>query len=309
MDLNSISLADVAFDAAADGIEPPSTLRARVLDTIDVAGHAPMPGAWADTTVSEQTNAVLAFVRTAAELSELLADLAPDEWEKHTVTPAGSVRGLAIHLLGIERYALGQLGRRPALDAPNRADHFPISRSAARDADQLTNDEIARAWWLEALEVTRACAELGPSAPVTLHHLPADVRGFLIVRTFELWTHGDDIRRANGRRLSSLDADRLALMSNGLVDVLALGMAFEGTEQPGRTARITLTGPGGGTFDIALAAGEPIGAPDTSVTMSVLDLCRVAARRLPIESAYMTVEGDHSLVEPMLAGAQAFAAD
>ena len=144
---------------------------------------------------------------------------------------------------------------------------------------------------------------------VDFHHLTLSVRGLLVVRTFELWTHGEDIRRANQRPPDPLDSERLALMSSGLVDVLAFGMAMSGTTRPGRTARITLTGPGGATFDVALAPGEPVGTPDAILTMSTLDLCRVAARQLPIATAPMSIEGDSSLVEPLLVGAQAFAAD
>lgn len=309
MDLNQIALAEIAFDTGSDGVVPPPALRTRVLGAVDTTGRRSMHENWVDDSLPVTTNAFTAFMRTAAELAELLGDLAPEEWELVTTTPAGSVRDLAIHLVGVERYALGQLGRRPPLHAPTREDHFPVSRSAAHDTAGLTNDEVARAWWLEAMEVVRACGELGPSERLVFHHLPVSVRGFLIVRTFELWTHGEDIRRASQRARNLLDADRLALMSGGLVDVLAFGMAISGTEQPGRTARITLTGAGGKTFDVALAVGEPVGTPDTTVTMSTLDLCRIAARQLPISAAGIDVRGDRSIVEPMLVGAQAFAAD
>jgi hypothetical protein len=131
----------------------------------------------------------------------------------------------------------------------------------------------------------------------------------LVVRTFELWTHDDDIRRAIKRPPNPLDADRLALMSSDLMNVLNFGMAMSGTTQPGRTARINLMGPGGGSYDVALAPGEIAGLPDITITTSVLDLCRVASNRLSVDEIDLAVDGDRSLLEPILVGASAFAAD
>ena len=103
------------------------------------------------------------------------------------------------------------------------------------------------------MELIRACAEVGPDHEVTYHHLAGSVRGMLVIRTFELWTHDDDIRRAVGLPLNELDDTRLALMSTALTESLAVGMALTGTTRPGRTVRIDVTGSGGGrSFDVAL---------------------------------------------------------
>jgi hypothetical protein len=131
----------------------------------------------------------------------------------------------------------------------------------------------------------------------------------LVVRTFELWTHDDDIRRAVNRPPNLLDDARLALMSSDLMNVLNLGMALSGTTQPGRSARINITGSGGATYDVALAPGETAGLPDITITTSALDLCRLAANRLTADLLDIDVEGDRSLLEPILVGATAFAAD
>jgi hypothetical protein len=132
----------------------------------------------------------------------------------------------------------------------------------------------------------------------------------LVVRTFEMWTHDDDIRRAVGLAPNQLDDDRLRLMSAALVGSLAGGMALMGTTQKGRTAHIELTGAGGGTsFDIALAYGDDAGPVDLAITVDALDLCRLASNRMPIDRIDLDVEGDSSLLEPVLVGATAFALD
>jgi uncharacterized protein (TIGR03083 family) len=248
---------------------------------------------------------------TAVGLFELLDGLTDDEWERRTAVGGGvTVRELVLHLVGVERYLLGQLGRRGTVAAPRREDHFPVSTAAAADLAGADGAQVARAWWLEAMALVAACAELGPDHEVAYHHLGGSVRGMLVVRTFELWTHDDDIRRAVGAPRNDLDDERLSLMSGALLDVLPFGLALAGTVQPGRTARITLTGPGGGrTVDAPLAPGEAPGVPDIVLEATALDLCRVAANRLPIDRIDVDVEGDRSLLEPVLVGATAFALD
>ena len=75
---------------------------------------------------------------------------------------------------------------------------------------------------VEVLELLTACAELGPDEPVRFHHLPG-TRGLMVLRTFELWTHGDDIRQAVGRPLDLLDEGRLSMMVSELMSALPSG--------------------------------------------------------------------------------------
>ncbi len=184
-----------------------------------------------------------------------------------------------------------------------------MSIDAASDLVALTGAELSRAWWLAVMAVIAACSERGPDYPVEYHDLPGTVRGLLVIRTFELWTHGDDIRTATGRVPNLLDDARLTLMSGELMRVLPLGMAMTGATRPGRTARIDLTGAGGRTTDVALAPGDELGHPDIVLRASTIDLCRLAANRLGLAQFESAVEGDRSLLGPILAGAGAFAAD
>jgi uncharacterized protein (TIGR03083 family) len=248
---------------------------------------------------------------TAAELGQLLGNLTPEDWARRTqVADGASVRDLVMHLVGVERYVLGQLGRRAPIDAPRAEDHFPVLRRAAADLEGADNAQIARAWWLEVMELIGVCAEVGPDHEVAYHHLAGSVRGMQVVRTFELWTHSDDIRRAVGLPLSELDDARLAVMSTALIESLAVGMALTATTRPGRTARIDITGSGGGrSFDVALSPGDTPGLPDLTIEASALELCRLASNRLTFDQIDFRVSGDRSLLEPVLVGAGAFAMD
>jgi MDMPI C-terminal domain len=99
-------------------------------------------------------------------------------------------------------------------------------------------------------------------------------------------------------------------MSSTLLGALAYGMDRAGTTQRGRTVRVDLTGPGGGaTFLSALSPEDQAGEPDLVIETSALDLCRVASNRLPVDALDVVVDGDRSLLEPVLVGAAAFAMD
>jgi uncharacterized protein (TIGR03083 family) len=184
-----------------------------------------------------------------------------------------------------------------------------VSRRAAAGLTDEPNETVSQTWWSEVLKLITACAELGPDHALTYHHLAGSLQGLLVVRTFELWTHGNDIREAIGRPADDLDEDRLSLMVGELMRVIPLGLALSGCPQPGRTARLQLTGMGGGNFDVALDPSTPVGTPDITLTADVIDLCRLAANRLSPDALDVIVDGDRRLLEPVLVGAAAFAAD
>jgi uncharacterized protein (TIGR03083 family) len=310
MDLTRTELLELGLDAlATDTAELPSGMGTRILGAALAAARPRIHPGWA--VAGAELTSHAAFIATAAELGRLLDGLTAEEWARPTQVAGGaSVRDLALHLVGVERYLLGQLGRRPPIDAPRPEDHFEVLRRAAADLDPLDDAAVARTWWLEVLNLITACGELGPDHDVAYHHLASPIRGLLTVRTFELWTHDDDIRSAVGLPPNLLDDARLSLMSSALVQALPLGMALAGTTQRGRTARIDLTGPGARTsFVTALSPDEVAGAPDITIETSALALCRLASNRLPVDRLDAMVEGDRSLLRPVLVGATAFAMD
>ncbi len=312
MDLTNDQLLGLSLDAAATGeAELPPTLVERVLS----GARRARPGWTAAWEVGDPRGreAAQAFVTTAGELGELVDGLAVDDWDRRTRLEAVTVRDLVRHLVGVERYMLGQVGGGPAWEAPRREDHWPVTRRAAADVAGLADRELPRLWWREVLELLAACGRAGPDHPVTYHHLAGTVRSLLVTRTFELWTHGDDIRQAIGEPLHLLDEARLGLMVGELMGALPWGMALAGTTRPDRKARFDLTGPGGGTFDVPLTPEEDRGAgrrpPDVTIRTGTVELCRLAANRLSVGELPMEVSGDGDLVRPVLVGAGAFAAD
>ena len=228
-----------------------------------------------------ELSAHAAFITGAAELASCSTRSTPDEWSQRTA----STRRATVRDARAAPRRRRALPARPARAArpdrrarPERPLPGPAARAAA-DLDDARDADVARTWWLEALAligVVRASSVPTTRSPTTTS--AARCGGMLVVRTFELWTHDDDIRRAVGLPLNDLDDERLALMSGALIDVLPLGMALAGTTRPGRTARIELTGPGGGrSFDVAARTRRDCAArPDLTIEASALDLCRLA---------------------------------
>jgi uncharacterized protein (TIGR03083 family) len=310
MDLTRTPLIELGLDLIeAAGTDVPAGMHDRILAAAMDATRPTIHAAWASAPGELSSHA--AFITTASELGDLLGALAHDDWTRRTEVDGGaSVRDLVQHLVGVERYLLGQLGRRDPIAAPTVADHFPVLRRASSDLDGAADADVARAWWLEVLQLIAASAELGPDQSVAYHHLSGSLRGMLVIRTFELWTHHNDIRRAVGLPTNELDERRLTPMSSSLMGSLSGGMALSGTARPGRTARITLTGLGRArTFDVALTPGGVAGDPDIVIEVNTIDLCRLAANRLSRDMIDVKVDGDRSLLEPILVGATAFAMD
>ncbi len=311
-DVNRDQLLAMAFDAAETaGRDAPTALWDRIAVATGRVGGGARPGRhrdWAQSDVSG-LSPLDAFAVTAAELGDLLSTLGEADWRRRTPMEHASVRDVVGHLVGVERYLLGQLGRRPALVAERREDHWPVSRQASADLSGAPGEAVTAQWWLEVMELMSVCSELGPDQPVRSLDLPGNVRSLMVLRTFELWTHGDDVRQAVGGALNLLDDARLSLMSSELMQALPIGTALTDQARPGQTARFCLTGSGGGTYDVPLAWGETPGPPDVVVTVSTIDLCRLAANRVHPDALDAEVRGDRSLLMPVLAAAGAFAAD
>jgi uncharacterized protein (TIGR03083 family) len=311
MELNQEQLLEVGFDSASSAVDGmPAHLSDRVANLGEGGStvKAPQHPGWSEPGAT-RISALSAFVDTAAELGTLLDTLAGEDWRQRTRVDGVAVRDLVEHLVGMERYLLGQLGRRPRLVADRREDHWPATRLAVADLVDEPNGVVTFRWWFEVMDLIGACGELGPDHPISYHHLAGNLHGLLVSRIFELWTHGDDIRQAIGQPLNLLDDARLTLMVSELMEALPIGVMLSGNALPGRSARFDITGSGGRTYDVALAFGEMPGAPDVIITADALELCRFAANRLGESELAPVVEGDGSLLDPVLVAVTAFAAD
>ncbi len=277
----------------------PAGLRERVLAAsrqARVAGH-PAPGA-------PEISPAEAFSRAADALYELLCALGDEHWQQ-PVLRGLDVQCLVGHLTGVEDDVHRCLSGDPEVaDASHVESTQPAAaRQAGRPVAQT------RAEWRRAagrtLDLVRARGDLG--AEVAVHGMRLPVCALLVVRAFELWTHDNDIRQAAGLPPSVPDASTLRLMTGLAARLLPQSAARTGLREP-TSVHLVLTGPGGGTWDIAVGEGRPDPVAVGIVTDAV-GFCRLVANRASPAELGLYVTGDPDRARGVLAAASALALD
>jgi uncharacterized protein (TIGR03083 family) len=250
----------------------------------------------------DPTPALLLFERQVASMTEFLVELEDDEWQLPVAPYQWTVHGLIAHLLVVERYMAGLVGLDvPAVGGPVD-DHLDMGASliAAELAGGFRGTFAA--WKSQAFE-TISAIRARPKAlddHVVFHRWPVSVESLLVARAFEVWTHADDVRRATARPMQAPLPHDLRAMSMFSVATLALLVPAELVKGP---ARIVLTGPGGGTFDLA----GPGDARAVTLVADVVDYCRAAARRIDIDELPAVIEGDREYAHALLTAARVLA--
>ncbi len=285
-----------AATALGEAVEPapPDELRSSVL--AQARQHPP--------TSVAATDPIALFATQVSALRQLLDELTEAEYRAPAAPYRWTVHGLIAHLLVIERYAAGQLGlAEPHPDGS--AGHLEIG--AAEIAEQLRHpgSRTAADWHAAATSaIEKIGADGGPALDdqVQFHNWPLSVASLLIARSFEVWTHADDVRRATGRPMVAPGAADLRAMSQFSVATLPLVFPLVAPDATFGGARVVLTGQGGGTADL----GDP-DRRDVLIAADVVDYCRLAARRIDIDDLDATIEGDRATAERLLAAARVFA--
>jgi uncharacterized protein (TIGR03083 family) len=246
---------------------------------------------------------VEAFIRTADAFHGTLGLLSGAQWQTPALRDL-DVQGLVGHLTGVEEDVHRGLAGDPGVSA---ADHVASTQPAA-DRQAGRPPDRTRAEWRRAADQTIdlvRTADLG--ARVAVHGIQVSLGLLLIIRAFELWVHEDDIRTAVGLPLSVPDPSVLALMTSAAAGLLPYAAAGAGLEDPVRV-HLVLTGPGGGTWDVAVGQGPS----DPAAVMIVADavaFCRLAANRITPAGLGAHVTGDADRAAAVLAAAATLALD
>jgi uncharacterized protein (TIGR03083 family) len=290
----------------------PGDLGSQILERAMSARRGGVPtGPWAATDIS----AVECGNRSAERLVTLLGELESHEWS----VPCGpydgwTVRDLVAHVVAVERHLTAELGAGepvadPAADYGEKA-HYNFTLPLVTELAQRSTDDLRDL----AIAALRRCSEAatGVDEPARAHRRitmagapTMSVGTALLTRTFELWTHAEDMCRALDRPLPVVDADQLRLLCDLAVRIIPLGVALLGGEGRDSSVRLVLSGPGGGAWTCALGAGSD--AIDALVVADGLGFCRVAAQRTTATELAPSITGDRSLAEVVLAGVAIFA--
>jgi uncharacterized protein (TIGR03083 family) len=279
-------------------VSVPAALRERVLQAslrARAAGRTvPAPA---------QISAAEAFSRTVDAFYRLLCALGDADWCRPALRGL-DVQGLVGHLIGVEEDV-----QRCLADDLGVADSDHVQSTQHAAARQAGRPPArTRAGWRRAanhtLDVVRAADDQHRQVAVHGMRLPLDA--LLVVRAFELWVHDNDIRAAVGYPPSIPDASTLHLMTALAARLLPHAAARTGLRQPA-SIHLVLTGPGGGTWDVAVGEVQP--GPAVAIVTDAVGFCRLAANRAGTADLDLHVDGDSGLASAVLAAASALALD
>jgi uncharacterized protein (TIGR03083 family) len=249
---------------------------------------------------------LVAYLNETGRFDALL-DAVPDDALDRRTFNGLTVRELVIHLAAMESSFAAVLG---ATTEPEITETEVEARTAAF-VERYRGRPLVdiRARWREAVDAVRRWAADPANAEAGVQwlalHFGRD--SLLVARSFETWTHTDDIRRALGQSLEPPGAGSIGLMAD--VSVRSIPAAMEVTERAHRdkTARVVLTGDGGGDWLIPLGFAETGETPDVALTADVVDWCRCVSERLAPEALAREVQGDPALADDLAAASSAFA--
>ncbi|MER6577786.1 maleylpyruvate isomerase family mycothiol-dependent enzyme [Nonomuraea sp. NPDC001023] len=256
---------------------PPPGLRTAVLSGAR-RRRAPAAGGVASVTVP--------YAEQVALMDDLLAELSPAQWDT-PIARHGTVRDLVGHLTANDATVAAFMGLPGAGAAPEH-------RRWREQAGALL-DRLSRAGEV-LLGVEVALAGVRPAR--------APLRQALIQRTFETWTHADDIRAATGRPPAPPRAGHVRLIAG--FGLALLPRALRGP-RPDVSVTVVLTGPGGGTWTVPLSRTPGAGAG--VISAGAVDFCRLVAGRWPPDTFPHASEGDRQLTRDLIRAAATLGCD
>jgi uncharacterized protein (TIGR03083 family) len=258
----------------------------------------------------EEIPGLEAFRRAINQMDALLADLGERDWRRPALRDL-SVQELIGHLVAAEEAFLN--GLEGFGETPDSSEHVSSTQVIAK-AQSGRPPAASRADWRERTARTvAACAERSPELVANYYGIVLPLDLLLVVRSFEIWVHHEDIRRSTGRPLQAPDDEVLARMVQLAAALLPIGLV--GAVGPGQEAsvRLVLTGTGGGAWDIPLGrfglAGAGFPAPGAVVIVDTPTFCRVVGNREDLQGSGSIVLGDVDLAEKLFVGAASLALD
>ena len=279
---------------ATEATEPPARLRAGVLDGALARRRGP-----ADPVID-------VYLSLSERFEDAVVDLPADALDVVTTNGLTAAQ-LVVHMAAQESLLAQHLGIPTVADVVEEDIEARTEALLPRFAGHAVDDALDL--WRDSVEANRAWAVANPDRDVAWRGLGLTRDDTLLVRAFEAWVHTDDLRRAAGLPEAPPEVRHLALMSDLARRILPLALAVAGGTHDGATARLVLTGPGGGDWLVALDGGEPAPAAraDVTVTADVLDWCRLVGDRVPPQAVRIELAGDESLGRELVAAAPALA--
>jgi len=215
-----------------------------------------------------------------------------------------TARDLVVHVAAQESL-LAQLVGTPTLDAVDEIEIDARTAAAIAAFDGHTLDDVVSEW-RAAVDANRQWALARQDERTEWRGLQLTRHDALVVRAFETWVHTEDLGRVGGLPARVPAPEHLALMTDLAGRSLGLSLALAGRERPGRTARLVLTGPGGGEWLVEMGGGDP-GSVDVTIVADAVEWCRLVGDRIASDDLEVEIEGDAALAGDLIASANALA--
>jgi uncharacterized protein (TIGR03083 family) len=245
------------------------------------AGQAPRLGQAGDDGDPAEVHRLLEQYRVQVdELDQLLSGLSQPQWLLPT-GPHRSVHDMMVHLCGNDGRVAAAAGE--DLLAPG---------------DLSSTSDVRLGWRGQAHAIMEVAARQGPQllrqevrlAGRTAVRRP--MREALVQRGFETWIHAEDIRATLRLPPRKPSAQQVSDIVSFALRLVPAAMDAAGRAHPHQAVRLVLTGVGGGTRLVGLAASPAPGSVVAELSLPAERFCRMIAGRLAASSANVEINGD-----------------
>jgi uncharacterized protein (TIGR03083 family) len=243
---------------------------------------------------------------TWSSIIDLGHQLSPEDWELPTDCPGWTVKDVASHVIGTERFLQGlppadaDPGERPHVRNPLGAmnEREVEARRGRSGAEVLAELEEVVALRLSTLragdDAYFAQDALTPTGPGTL-------LDFLNIRVLDCWVHEQDMRRAVGRP-GHVDCGAAQHTIDRMLRTVPMVVGKRAAAPDGATVVLELTGPVERTVGITVEGGrakivDSVPAPDVRLAMDSETYVVLANGREPASARadQVSIEGDQAL--------------
>jgi uncharacterized protein (TIGR03083 family) len=282
-----------AWVGATEALAPPPSLRDRVVQ------------AARDRRVRAADDPALnAYVTLSRILAEVIDDL-PAAVLDATTANGLTARELVVHMAAQESLLAQEAGNAVVPDVDETDIDARTAALLSRFADEPVSE--AAELWRRGVDANREWAASHVGDIVNWRGVPMTRDDAIVVRAFETWIHTDDLRRVAGVNLVPPAPRHLSVMSDLAARILPLTLQLSDRVRQGKTARLVLTGEGGGDWLVAMGDGALGVAPDVTLTADVVDWCRLVGDRVGQGEFVYVVDGDAALADDLVAAAPALA--
>jgi uncharacterized protein (TIGR03083 family) len=223
--------------------------------------------------------AAVPYAAEVGKLDRLLREVTAEQW-RAKVLGEQTTHGLVEHLSG----------------------HDAMLAASLQLAVPAASTRPHHAWRDLAFGLLRHALHAPLTGRVDFGGLSMPLRNAYLGRAFETWIHADDIRLAIGRPTDPPRPEHLRDLADLHIRSLPAALRLSGRTPPDRTARVRLTGAFTHDWHIPLSRSAPTdSAPAVTIAADALEFCYLAANRRAPGTVPMTVTGDQTIADDLLA--------